>query len=227
MAPNDSPACMGKLYTFKTQDECHRERIRYWAPKGNAGGHMAVCVTEPDNQKVVYVVTVTSKDYDRDWEFVPMYRTSLERPNNNGQYRFCLEFEGYPSAFSYSPISCPDRSYLRLEPFDIGLEMLKPVHPNGRGAEHLSLTPESLHFVEHRLLSVFGRDFWEKCNPLLWNRSGEISLVNGNAKARMAEIKDDDDDDDDDKEMEESVEPAPSLTMTPEEVDDFLESMIQ
>lgn len=58
MAPIDSPGCMGKFYTFKKLRNCRRENIRYWRPKAGAVGHMAVCLTEPDADKVVTVVTV-------------------------------------------------------------------------------------------------------------------------------------------------------------------------
>ncbi|TLD26067.1 hypothetical protein E2P81_ATG09724 [Venturia nashicola] len=285
MAPIDSPACMGKFYTFKTRRECYHQGIRFWEPKGNAAGHMAVCLTEPDNHRVVTIVTVTSNDRAGNWEYIPIYRTSRSRPNYTGQYDFRLEFEDYPSACSYSPISHPHQSYLRLEPFEISLEMLKPVHPNEwigldtyyqeypgkawelhgeewtrpnmkNGAEHLSLAPESLHRVEKRMLVLFGKKFRDMWNPLFWPRSGEVNVSAGGAKQRLRErmgwkaetlgSKLDGmreawelrkrrkallerigiEEKDEDEEMDDSVEPAPSSTMLPEEVDDFLESMM-
>lgn len=123
------------------------------------------------------------------------------------------------------------------------------------GAEHLSLAPQSLHFVKQRMFALFGQDFRKRwISP----GSGEVDKSAGDAKKRLAErmgwfdwaleskferlgeawevrkrreamlarMGIEEEVEDEDEEMEEPVEHTPSLTMAPEEIDAFLESMI-
>lgn len=59
MAPINSPGSVGKFYQMKSLAQCQQDGSRYQQPLGNAAGHMASCLTEPDSNNKVTVVTVS------------------------------------------------------------------------------------------------------------------------------------------------------------------------
>ncbi|QDS77596.1 hypothetical protein FKW77_001877 [Venturia effusa] len=122
MATGNTLSPIGKLYTMKTRSHCEKDGHQYVKPLGRAAYHMALCISAPDVDNWVTVVTLSTKAYEQGIEFHPIY------PNPSSGTTLYLK--NFTTPTRPSPLLKP--TYLRLEPFPIPLEMLLPVSPKCR-----------------------------------------------------------------------------------------------
>ncbi|KAE9992284.1 hypothetical protein EG327_009545 [Venturia inaequalis] len=202
MATSNTPSLIGKIYTIKTRKHCRQDGIQYIRPPGKAAYHMVLCISDPDRSNMVTVATLSTKNWDQNWEHHPFFPNTDLSSFPSSQI---LYFKNYTSASSSSPLSHP--TFLRLDPFLIPHRMLLPTSPKKSlevpsweaetvwegdrllvetwlDEEHLELTPESLGFVLGRMRVNFAHSF-----PLAppWNwRSGQVDMGLGSGKDRLA-----------------------------------------
>ncbi|QDS68034.1 hypothetical protein FKW77_009622 [Venturia effusa] len=189
----------GKFYTTKSRDHCYHLGLRY-KDIGARAVHMVIVLTDENCLGEVLACTITTKTTALGVDFRPIH------PNPRGAWASQIFIQDDAHLVSPGAPTYHD-SFMRMQPFLLPADMLTPLwRPR---MEEIYLEEDTWW----NLLVEFGR------TTALLRAEREARLQRRIAVPPSPRSLEE-------GEIEEFVEQAPSLPMTPEEETDFLESLV-